>query len=504
MVDQARLVLHDTGTADRIAATWELFLDPATLAVVVGGIAWLRLRPVDVANRRQGSVVLAQPASCSLLVTMAWMPLRLAPLVTLVLHQQLRDAAAFPNVGQMLVSTWVHAACACVLAVVLAAACTASRSPPWWTARPGGFVPASSTPGTLRRTMVSRVCAGCVLSPCFSTVGRPVGQRKAGSRRGCGARIPVGNRRQNRTATKVYGEAGSYNYAAVYEYCSQFYDMSQLLTDKPIDDAALQQCDILIIKTPTSRYAPEEVEAVVRFVQQGGSLLMIGDHTNVFNMNTYLNDIARHFGFHVPQRSVVSHRRSLQANIRAAEDRASDTAVRAVDVLCRVVFDRSGTERRLDGDSQRGLVESTSRLPGIELSSTGRVPTVHAVRGLVPTLVDDARPGPHSGVCRFHVVLELLRVSARQSGVVRRHARMVESRERTRLDPRPAIVERVGLVAGLVAGALGYGGREQRPGAWMLLLAATWAAWAVAAYLVVHCTNGPCRCPRRSSRCSMS
>ena len=143
---------------------------------------------------------------------------------------------------------------------------------------------------------MTAACAAAVFAAVFLYCWTPVGQRKAG-------RVAVVERHSSWEPTtepyrtKVYGEAGSYNYAAIYEYCSQFYDMSQLAKDQPIDDAALQACDVLIIKTPTSRYAPEEVQAVVRFVERGGSLLMIGDHTNVFNMNTYLNDISRHFGF---------------------------------------------------------------------------------------------------------------------------------------------------------------------------------------------------------------
>jgi len=97
--------------------------------------------------------------------------------------------------------------------------------------------------------------------------------------------------------TQVYGEAGSYNYAAAYDYCGQYFQMSRLLEAEAIDDRTLARCDVLVIKTPTSRYAEDEIAAVVRFVERGGALLMIGDHTNVFNMNTSLNDVARHFGF---------------------------------------------------------------------------------------------------------------------------------------------------------------------------------------------------------------
>ena len=97
--------------------------------------------------------------------------------------------------------------------------------------------------------------------------------------------------------TKVYAEAGSYNYAAAYAYCGQYFQMSRLLDSDRIDRDTLRRCDVLVIKTPTERYSREEVEAVAEFVRSGGSLLLIGDHTNVFNMSTYLNDLARHFAF---------------------------------------------------------------------------------------------------------------------------------------------------------------------------------------------------------------
>ena len=97
--------------------------------------------------------------------------------------------------------------------------------------------------------------------------------------------------------TKVYGEKGSYNYAAMYDYCGQYFTMSRLLESEPINDETLSRCDVLMIKTPTARYSEDEVKAVVRFVEQGGAVLLIGDHTNVFNMSTDFNDIARHFGF---------------------------------------------------------------------------------------------------------------------------------------------------------------------------------------------------------------
>ena len=54
--------------------------------------------------------------------------------------------------------------------------------------------------------------------------------------------------------------------------------------------------DILIIKCPTKPFSQEEINAIVKFVHEGGGLWLIGDHTNVFGMNTYLNSISRKFG----------------------------------------------------------------------------------------------------------------------------------------------------------------------------------------------------------------
>ena len=290
------MVLHDTGTADRIATTWELLLDPATVAVVVGGLTLLtyatyrRRRPSGPGKSLWRSCVLL------LLVALAWVPLRLALLVTLVLQQQLRaDAAAFPNVGQMLVSTWVHTVLVCVLAAVL------SRLVPLLGGEPAVGSTAQSHPSamrlaTSRRTLAMAVCACAVFVAAFLHCWTPVGQRKGG-------RVAFVERHSSWEPTtepyrtKVYGEAGSYNYAAIYEYCSQFYEMSQLL-----QGPTHRRCGAPAVRYPDHQdtyvtVAPEEVEAVVRFVEQGGSLLMIGDHTNVFNMNTYLNDISRHFGF---------------------------------------------------------------------------------------------------------------------------------------------------------------------------------------------------------------
>jgi len=64
-----------------------------------------------------------------------------------------------------------------------------------------------------------------------------------------------------------------------------------------IDDQVLRNCDVLVCKIPTERYQPAEVAAIRRFVERGGGLMLVGEHTDVWGSGTDLNDIAREFGF---------------------------------------------------------------------------------------------------------------------------------------------------------------------------------------------------------------
>ena len=97
--------------------------------------------------------------------------------------------------------------------------------------------------------------------------------------------------------TTRYGELASYNYAAIYDYCSRFFEMGRILPDEPIDRERLSKADVLVIKTPTEQFSRDEIDAIEEYVRGGGSLLLIGDHTNVFKMTNYLNDITKRFGF---------------------------------------------------------------------------------------------------------------------------------------------------------------------------------------------------------------
>lgn len=96
--------------------------------------------------------------------------------------------------------------------------------------------------------------------------------------------------------TEWYGEESGYNYYCLDQFLGYYYRVRH--NSSKLTDALLADCDILVIKTPTSAFTPEELDAIERFVRRGGGLLLIGDHTNVFGTSTYLNAIARRFGLH--------------------------------------------------------------------------------------------------------------------------------------------------------------------------------------------------------------
>jgi len=61
----------------------------------------------------------------------------------------------------------------------------------------------------------------------------------------------------------------------------------------------------MVLKTPTRPYAAEELDALERFVERGGGLWLIGDHTNIFGMSSNLNLVARRFGLRYRYDAVV-------------------------------------------------------------------------------------------------------------------------------------------------------------------------------------------------------
>ena len=111
-----------------------------------------------------------------------------------------------------------------------------------------------------------------------------------------------------------YGEGSTYNAYSMVEWLDDTYDVDRVVStsykDTKFSGATkvvpeivsdsltydiLKNYDILIIKTP-SQFKPEEMDAIVRFVNDGGGLFLIGDHTNFAGTGTNLNQISKRFG----------------------------------------------------------------------------------------------------------------------------------------------------------------------------------------------------------------
>lgn len=100
-----------------------------------------------------------------------------------------------------------------------------------------------------------------------------------------------------------YGTQTVYNYSEMLRYLGHFYEAESSFA--ALTDSLLESTAVLVLKTPTSPYEDTEVDAIVRFVERGGGLWLIGDHTNIFGMSTNLNKVASRFGIRYRYDAVI-------------------------------------------------------------------------------------------------------------------------------------------------------------------------------------------------------
>lgn len=304
--DGSTVVMYSIRQVHRLGATWELLLDPATLCFLVGSLVILGLVVWGgLPSGRRWSVWIRAAGALTLVVVL-WLPIRAGLLMALYLHRVIRFQSDLPlHVMNMFLSPWVLLL---LLAGPVLLAWRFVRLPaadgPEAAEKHDQHASSEPTAWHYPAAAVLLLLAAALLTVAFRW--DPVGARQAG-------RVMVVERHSTWEPTtrpydtKWFGHDSGYNYGAVYDYLSQFFTMLRLVEPEDaekfnteyhtIDNATLADCDVLVIKTPTERYSRDEVDAVERFVHRGGGLLLIGDHTNVFKTGTYLNDVARRFGF---------------------------------------------------------------------------------------------------------------------------------------------------------------------------------------------------------------
>jgi len=298
-VDGSDLVLGTLRGPIRLGATWEWIFDPVTLGFLVGGSVLVALHAT---GQRCADPDLASPPESPalrtawlrlVLVVAVWIPLRAGILVALLVHRAVRWDALQPlNVMDQFLSPWLHLL---LLAVPLLAA---TWFVSWQPSRQANEPEAEPAAVSDKRVAVAALGSVGVASAVLAwlTHWDPCGVPLAG-------RIMVVEKHSTWEPTTRpydtthYGEDSSYTYAAIYDYCSRYFEMSRLLESDAIDDATLAKCDVLLIKTPTAPYSTDEIAAIERFVARGGGLLLIGEHTDVFKSSSFLNEITKKFGF---------------------------------------------------------------------------------------------------------------------------------------------------------------------------------------------------------------
>lgn len=286
--DGSNLALYTPRIVHLLGTTWELLLDPVTLSFLVGGMVFLCLcRQTNQLKGKKNSV-LAKNIAAMIIIIAAWLPFRAAILIAIFMHRALRTEyeSTLALVTQFW-NPWLHLILLSgPILLILRFIHTPFRREQTWAVEP--YVRLPKRIGVIVLSLV-----GTFMLVMALLVDMP-GQRKGG-------RVLVDEYHSDWEPTERpydtnwYGNDSGYNYACIYDYCSRFYEMSRL--NNTIDDAALENCDVLMVKVPTIRYDPNEIAAIERFVESGGGLMLIGEHTNVFNTGVYINDIARTFGF---------------------------------------------------------------------------------------------------------------------------------------------------------------------------------------------------------------
>ena len=285
-LDGTTIGLQSMRRAHELGATWELMLDPATWCFLFGGAFFLFLQ-VHGHTRNAARDWLQSMVWLVILVTL-WLPIRMGSLMAAFIHRALRTEYDAPlMLMDQFWSPWISLL---LLSGPALLAMRFIRMPPATQDDDTISVPTGLT-GWLK-------CAGLtVAGMILILVGMlwvPCGHRKQG-------RILVDEhhstweRTDRPYDTEWYGQESGYNYACIYDYCSRFYQMDRLFTD--IEARTLDDCDVLVVKVPTSPYGIDEIRAIEEFVKSGGGLLLVGEHTSVFDTGLHLNRIAERFGF---------------------------------------------------------------------------------------------------------------------------------------------------------------------------------------------------------------
>jgi hypothetical protein len=349
--DGASVVMHSTRAVHRFGATWDLLFDPTSVCFFFGSLALLGLLAYRRLPAGGRAAAWCRAAGRLALVMAAWLPIRAALMMAVYLHRVLRTDADAPLAGMNhCFSPWVLLLLAVVPAVLAWRFVRLKGDCPSSCVSKNGTVPflgSEAEKGTVPFSPGRKSGQSPQAKPASVTTAKPWHYPAAVGLVALAAALfavalqydPAGQPKQGRVMfverhahwsptnrffdTTHFGEPEgpySYNYRLWYDYASQFFRTSRImkpddperpaekrkyddpaalrdLAHQEINDDALRECDVLVIHIPSVRYSSDEIDAVQRFVQRGGGLLLVSDHTNYERSGTIMNDITRPMGF---------------------------------------------------------------------------------------------------------------------------------------------------------------------------------------------------------------
>ncbi len=86
-------------------------------------------------------------------------------------------------------------------------------------------------------------------------------------------------------------EALSTKHQYTYEVLQKSLEALTITPDEPLDSI-----DELLVITPTTPFSPETIKSISKWVKQGGRLIIVADHTNLFGHQTVLQKLTAEFG----------------------------------------------------------------------------------------------------------------------------------------------------------------------------------------------------------------
>lgn len=321
-LEESNLMLPTMRHTHALGATWGLFLDPATVCFLASGLMALLLAAwTGSSQSAQGHVPAGTEGSASvgrrrsrgrsgvsgagqswmipvpwrpwvlwLVAAGLWLPLRAGLLMGLYLHRALlTDYEATFDLMNQFWNPWL------LMILLWPLAWLQGR---WIGAWPAGrvWIGLAAPRPVWEKTVVRVAALSGVATVCLALgiLWDPVGERKGG-RVGIDEFHSKWEPTDRPFDTEYYGHLSGYNYACIYDYSARHFAMSRVTN--ALNDALLSDLDVLIVKVPTEPYAQPEIDAILRFVERGGGLLLVGEHTDVFGTGYNLNAIARRFGF---------------------------------------------------------------------------------------------------------------------------------------------------------------------------------------------------------------